>query len=292
MPSGGGRGGFSILGLIIAVGLMLLFGINPSVILNPGGGGEGMPRIELPRFDQPGTQTAPSQRTGFPFPAPGQSGQAVTNDDLKSFVSVVLADTEDVWQTVFQRLGRPYQAPQLVIFSGQTRSGCGVGLAQMGPFYCPLDQKVYIDFTFYEDLRRRFGAPGDFAQAYVIAHEVGHHAQTILGIAEKVQRARARMSEREGNQLQVRMELQADCFAGMWAHQADKTKQILEPGDIEEALRAASAIGDDRIQRETQGRVMPDSFTHGTSEQRMRWFKRGYDTGDVNACDTFNTDAL
>jgi uncharacterized protein len=204
----------------------------------------------------------------------------------------VLAGTEDVWTTVFQQGGSQYQPPRLVMFSGVTPTACGAGQAAMGPFYCPGDQKVYIDTSFYETMRRQLGAPGDFAQAYVVAHEVGHHVQNLMGLTEKMDQARRRVSEREYNALSVRLELQADCFAGIWAHHNHKNKAILEPGDVEEALNAAAAIGDDALQRKSQGQVVPDSFTHGTSEQRQRWFHKGLETGSVQACDTFNTRQL
>ena len=235
--------------------------------------------------------------TNFPIPGqqhgpPIEHPQTTSEDDLKRFVSVVLGDTEDVWRDIFARYGERYSDPKLVLFSGGVRSACGTGLAQMGPFYCPNDEKVYIDLDFYEELKNRFRAPGDFAQAYVIAHEIGHHVQKLLGIADQVEAARQRMGQAEGNALQVRMELQADCFAGIWANHAEETKNIIEPGDIEEALNAASAIGDDRIQKQTQGYVVPDAFTHGSSAQRVRWFKRGYESGKLDACDTFNADQL
>jgi len=207
-------------------------------------------------------------------------------------VSVVLQTTEEVWRQKFQQSGRTYQEPTLVLYRDGVTSRCGQGMAQMGPFYCPLDSRIYIDLSFYDDLRTRFRAPGDFAQAYVIAHEVGHHVQTQLGITEQVIRAKARSGGQQGNALQVRMELQADCLAGIWAHFAQRSMQIVEPGDIDEALNAAAAIGDDRIQRRTQGRVMPDTFTHGSSEQRQRWFKRGFDAGDFNSCNTFEASSL
>jgi predicted metalloprotease len=211
-------------------------------------------------------------------------------DELKQFVSVVLADTEDTWHDLFQQLDARYREPTLVLFSGTTRSACGLGQAAMGPFYCPEDQKVYIDLAFYDELRSQYGAPGDFAQAYVIAHEVGHHVQNLLGISDKVQSARQRVSKTQGNELSVRLELQADCLAGLWAHHADRTRNILEVGDAEEALRAAAAIGDDRLQKQARGYVTPDSFTHGSSEQRMRWFRRGLERGELAACDTFAAD--
>ena len=221
----------------------------------------------------------------------GGSAQVDTNaprDELSQFVGVVLADTEDVWHQVFRQMGRQYEEPKLVLFADQTRSGCGFASAASGPFYCPADRRVYIDLSFYRTLQQRFGAPGDFAQAYVIAHEVGHHVQTLLGISEQVQAARGRVSEAEYNRLSVKLELQADFFAGIWAHYAERAKGVVEPGDIEEALRAASAIGDDRLQRQSQGTVVPDSFTHGSSEQRVRWFRKGYETGDFRQGDTFS----
>jgi hypothetical protein len=189
-------------------------------------------------------------------------------------------------------MGRTYEEPNLVLFSGSVSSACGLASAAVGPFYCPADRNVYIDLSFYRDLQTRFGAPGDFAQAYVIAHEIGHHVQNLLGIAEKVQSQRGRVSETQANRLSVMMELQADCFSGVWTHHANRSRQILEEGDIEEALNAASSIGDDRIQRQSQGYVTPDSFTHGSSAQRMRWFKRGFDTGDVGQCNTFSAETL
>jgi hypothetical protein len=205
---------------------------------------------------------------------------------------VVLAETEDVWHDAFQKMGRTYQPPTLVLFSEAVQSACGMAGSAVGPFYCPSDQKVYLDFSFFEDLQTRFGASGDFAEAYVIAHEVGHHVQTLLGISRKVNELMSRVSPSERNKLSVRMELQADCFAGVWARQADESRQILEAGDIEEALNAASQIGDDRIQRRTQGHVVPDAFTHGSAAQRVRWFKLGFESGNPQACDTFNTDRL
>ena len=290
--SGGGRGGgIGIIGLLIILGLMFFFGVDPRVIMtggSPGGGEATYPDIRLPQERPDATN----------FPVPGQQGprverpQTTSEDDLKRFVSVVLADTEDVWRDLFARYGARYNDPKLVLFSGGVRSACGLGMAQMGPFYCPIDEKVYIDLDFYEDLKNRFKAPGDFAQAYVIAHEIGHHVQNLLGIAEQVEGLRRRLDETEANALQVRMELQADCFAGIWANRAEESRDIIEPGDIEEALRAASAIGDDRVQRQTQGYVVPDAFTHGSSEQRVRWFTRGYESGKLEVCDTFNADEL
>jgi predicted metalloprotease len=217
--------------------------------------------------------------------------QSSEEEELKQFVAVVLAKSEDVWQDVFRQNGRQYREPTLVLFTDQVRSACGIAGAAVGPFYCPRDEKVYIDLAFYEELRRQFSAPGDFAQAYVVAHEVGHHVQKLLGITDRVDAMQRQMGEREGNEMSVRLELQADFFAGMFARYV-QNQGLLEAGDVEEALRAASAVGDDKIQRRTTGYVVPDSFTHGTSEQRLRWFRRGYETGDMRQGDTFNTTNL
>jgi predicted metalloprotease len=272
------------------VGLMLVFGIDPSVLMQGGGSGGGarFPDITMPqqrpdatRFPQGGGQASDIQR-----PKTG------SDDDLKNFVAVVLATTEDSWEHIFKGFGQRYRDPKLVLFTGSVRSACGTGMAAMGPFYCPGDEKVYIDLDFYRELKNKFRAPGDFAQAYVIAHEVGHHVQNQLGIADKVSSARRRMGRAESNALQVRMELQADCFAGIWAHQMQADKGLIERGDIDEAIRAAGAIGDDHIQKRTQGYVVPDSFTHGSSAQRVRWFRRGYENGNLKLCDTFNSDNL
>jgi len=206
-------------------------------------------------------------------------------------VSVVLADTEDTWTEIFRAGGQTYQPPKLVLFTDVVRSACGMAQSAMGPFYCPMDQKVYIDLGFYRELRDRFQAPGDFAQAYVIAHEVGHHVQTLLGTSQQVAETRQRASQEQANALSVRLELQADCYAGVWAHNANRSRQILEEGDLEEGLNAAAAIGDDRIQRQTQGTVVPESFTHGSSKQRVTWFRRGFERGDPDACDTFGSGA-
>lgn len=240
--------------------VVLLLGGNPSDVLQTGDSGEGVP------------------------PA--------ADDSLAQFVSVVLADTEEVWADIFQRENQTYQNPQLVLFSGGVESACGFAQAAMGPFYCPTDHKVYIDLEFYRDLKSRLGAPGDFAQAYVIAHEVGHHVQSLLGISEQVQAREQSSSREDANALSVRLELQADCFAGVWANRAQRMWGILEPGDIEEALGAASAVGDDRLQSAATGQVVPESFTHGSSEQRMRWFQRGMSAGDPDQCDTFNTTSI
>jgi len=255
LPVVGGGLGMAVLALVV-----YLLGGDPRVVTNAP------------------TNRAPAEQA----PAPGAP------DPQADFVSVVLADTEDTWNAVFkERFGRSYPAPQLVLFTDAAESACGFAQAAMGPFYCPRDHRVYIDLAFYRELRERFHAPGDFAQAYVIAHEVGHHVQTLLGISDQVSTAQARSGNARANALSVRMELQADCYAGIWAHNAQRARNVVEPGDIEEALGAASAIGDDRIQRGTRGYVVPESFTHGTSAQRMGWFKRGYESGSLDACDTF-----
>lgn len=256
------------IGTLILVLVALYFGVDPSIILD-----------QAPTGVDPTVETRPAARSP-------------EEDQLAEFVSVVLADTEDTWHEIFRTQGETYVQPKLVLFTGAVNSACGFAEAAMGPFYCPADRKVYIDLSFYRDLKNRIGAPGDFAQAYVIAHEVGHHVQNLLGISDKVQTARRGMNETQGNQLSVRQELQADCLAGVWAHHADRARQILEKGDIEEALNAASAIGDDRLQQRSQGRIVPDSFTHGTSAQRVRWFRNGLETGDINQCNTFAADRL
>jgi predicted metalloprotease len=253
---GGGAGGIII--LIISV----LLGQNPLDYINVG---------DSPAYDQ--QQQQPTSEA--------ENQQA-------EFVKVVLKDTEDVWGKLFQERGETYQQPVLVLFTGGTQSGCGNATAATGPFYCPEDSKVYIDLSFYNDLQTRFGAPGDFAMAYVIAHEVGHHVQHLWGITDKVHGQRERLSEEENNKMSVKLELQADFLAGVWAHHAEELSKILEPGDIEEALQAANAIGDDRLQKQSQGYVVPDAFTHGTSAQRMHWFKKGFETGDIEQGDTFS----
>ncbi|NNE21959.1 MAG: zinc metallopeptidase [Rhizobiales bacterium] len=269
LPSGRRGGGIGIGGIIILLILSFVFGINPLDLLSGGGG-------SLP------------QQSQYQAPQPS-SGSAASNDEMKVFVSKVLGTTERTWQEIFSAQGKRYRAPKMVLFSGYVQSACGAAQSAMGPFYCPLDSKVYIDLSFYRDMRAKLGAPGDFAQAYVIAHEVGHHVQNLLGIAKKVTQARMRSSKAEGNALSVRMELQADCFSGVWAHD---NKRLLERGDIEEGLNAASAIGDDRLQKRQQGYVVPESFTHGSSAQRVRWFKRGLETGNIRSCDTFGASQL
>lgn len=284
-------GGMSVTTMLIVGAIMLLFGLNPLDLLR-GGGPAGFPDVpQMPRMDG-GRPTQTSQRTpdipGLPGgQRGGPSGAPVGNDEMKVFMSRVLADTEDVWSRVFQGFGKTYEAPRLVLFSRATQTACGTGQSAMGPFYCPLDRKIYVDLVFYEELKRRFQAPGDFAQAYVIAHEVGHHVQTVLGIADKVQELKSRYP-RDANQIQVRMELQADCLAGVWANLNHQLKNRLQPGDIEEGLNAASQIGDDMIQKRTQGHVVPDAFTHGSSAQRVRWFRKGFEAGQMQVCDTFN----
>jgi uncharacterized protein len=284
IPMGGG--GMSFTMMLIVGAVMLLLGMNPLDLLRgmaPGGGG-GI-QIPLPQGGQPGARTGDNP---FQLPGRGASAPAPADDQMGKFVSRVLADTEDVWGRAFKAFGKTYKEPQLVMFSGATRTACGTGQTAMGPFYCPNDQKVYIDLAFYEQLKRQFNAPGDFAQAYVIAHEVGHHVQTLLGIADKVQQMKERLDERQSNALQVRMELQADCLAGVWANLNEQLRPRLEQGDIEEALNAATQIGDDMIQRKTTGRIVPDAFTHGTAAQRVKWFKQGITTGNIQSCDTFN----
>lgn len=264
-----GRGGLAIgggLGTLAIALIAMLFGVDPGQFINPspeGGPGPGAP-----------TQQAPPK-----------------NDEMSQFVRRVLGSTETVWGEIFNRNGSSYREPRLVLFTGQVQSGCGRAGAEVGPFYCPADEKVYIDLSFYDDLRTRFRAPGDFAQAYVIAHEVGHHVQNLVGTSDKVTAMQQRASERQANQLSVMLELQADCYAGVWGYYAQR-RGVLEMGDLEEALGAASAIGDDRLQREAQGQVVPDSFTHGSSAQRTRWFKQGFDSGDMRRCDTFNAQSL
>ncbi|MEM9029854.1 MAG: neutral zinc metallopeptidase [Pseudomonadota bacterium] len=297
IPVGGRRGGFSLMTLLIVGALMLFFGINPLDLFRGGPTGGAPDYTQVPRMPgsertQPRPQAdARNRPLGFPSDRPG-SANVPARDELVTFIKRVLADTEDVWKREFRSLGRRYREPKLVIYTGSWPTACGRGQAAMGPFYCPADQKIYIDLSFYEQLKSRFNAPGDFAQAYVIAHEVGHHIQMLLGIVTQVQQMKARLSKTQANRVQVRMELQADCLAGVWAKLNDQLKNRLEPGDIEEGLNAASAIGDDMIQRRATGRVVPDAFTHGSSEQRVRWFKVGFDSGRMQACDTFSAQRL
>jgi uncharacterized protein len=262
------HGGLGTLVVILIVSW--LFGVNPVQLLQ-----------QMPQAGNPGAPVG--MQPGAPNLAQNQ---------LVKFVKVILADTEDVWNDQFNRMGRRYREPKLLLFNGSVQSACGFSSAAVGPFYCPEDEKVYFDLSFFEELQRRFHAPGDFAQAYVIAHEVGHHVQKLLGIMDKVDAQRRRLGRREANELSVRLELQADFLAGVWANHAQKMKQILEPGDLEEAIRAASAIGDDQLQKQAQGYVVPDAFTHGTSAQRVKWFRKGFETGDIRQGDTFNASDL
>jgi uncharacterized protein len=263
---GSGGGGRIVLGggigTVILVVLYLVLGGDPQALFN-------------------------SQQAQLPQSA--QYDSQAPRDEASKFVAVVLADTEDAWNEVFRQMGRRYEEPRLVLFTDLIQSGCGFASGATGPFYCPQDRRVYIDLGFFRQLQERLGAGGDFAEAYVIAHEVGHHVQNLLGITDRVQAARGRVSQSEYNQLSVRLELQADFLAGVWARYTDRVKHVVEAGDIEEAMRAASAVGDDRLQSRSRGYVVPDSFTHGTSEQRVRWFRRGYETGDLRQGDTFNT---
>lgn len=264
MTPQGGRGlkGGGIAVLLLAL-VGMYFGVDPAVILNTFQGGD------LPARQEAGVSSPEENK-------------------LADFVSVVLADTEDTWETLFRQAGGTYEKPKLVLFSGAVQSACGFAQAATGPFYCPADRKVYIDLGFYSELKNKLQAPGDFAQAYVIAHEIGHHVQNLLGISDQVQELRARLSQTEYNKVSVKLELQADCFAGVWAHHANRMRNILEPGDVEEALNAASMIGDDNLQKRAQGYVVPDSFTHGSSAQRVAWFQRGLKSGDIRNCNTFN----
>ncbi len=301
LPTGGGRG--PILGggrvsiwMLLIIGVVLWFmGINPLVLLGIDTGPtmeQSQPRAPAPggQAGNPGGGGQVATRT---TPAPGSTGAsgAQTADEMKRFVSVVLAETEDVWGELFKVAGQRYKDPTLVLFSGGVSSACGFASSASGPFYCPGDSKVYLDTEFFDQLDRRFGAPGDFAQAYVIAHEVGHHVQNQIGVLPKFNQMRQRMSQAEANAMSVRVELQADCFAGVWAHYTDQ-KGLLEAGDLDEALNAAQQIGDDTLQKRQQGYVVPESFNHGTSEQRARWFRTGFDTGRADACDTFNADRI
>ncbi len=273
----GAGGGFGFGGRSVGLGTIAIalvasyfLGVSPMTILNLLTGGSG----QISTVQQSSTHSAPA------------------SDQMTRFVSTVLADTEDTWTEIFRAQGSRYIQPRLVLFSGSTPTACGTGLSATGPFYCPGDQKIYIDLAFYRLMQQRFRVSGEFAQAYVIAHEVGHHVQHLMGISDKVEQTRRRMSETQANALSVRLELQADCFAGVWANHADQARSILEAGDVEAALTAASAIGDDALQRQSQGEVVPDSFTHGTSAQRVRWFKRGIESGKVSACNTFETRQL
>lgn len=265
-----GRGKTGGIGVIVIALAAMYFGVDPQLIMSLIGGGSS----------QTTTQADPNYQP------------SAAEQQLAQFTGVVLADTEDTWNPLFRQMGKQYQEPKLVLFTDAVRSACGHAQAAMGPFYCPGDNKVYIDLGFYKQLKTRHNAPGDFAQAYVIAHEVGHHVQNLLGTSGKVHQAQQRMSKEKGNQLSVMLELQADCFSGVWAHHTERAKQILEQGDIDEALTAASAIGDDRLQKQARGYATPESFTHGTSQQRVRWFKTGFSQGTVESCNTFEAARL
>ena len=255
-------------GVVVIALIAMFFGVDPRVILQEAGQGQA------PSGQQQAVPVDPVQ------------------DKLKDFVSVVLADTEDTWGEIFQRGGFTYEMPKLVLFTGAVRSACGLAQSAVGPFYCPGDRKVYIDLDFYKMLEKRFGAPGEFAKAYVVAHEIGHHVQNLLGISGKVHAAMERANRERANQLSVRQELQADCYAGIWANHANRSRHILEAGDVESGLNAAAAIGDDRLQKQTQGYVAPESFTHGSSAQRVQWFRRGLESGELSACDTFKAERV
>jgi predicted metalloprotease len=264
-------GGIGGLGAIIVLVVGLFLGIDPSTLLALLNGDQAQPQ-------QTDTQTVDGR--------PSQGSEA-GHDRTRQFVAVVLADTEDVWRQVFKSSGKTYVEPKLVLYTSQIASACGLASAASGPFYCPNDQKVYLDLSFFEEMRARFNAPGEFADAYVVAHEIGHHVQNSLGILKTAKSEEASSDRRGANAISVRVELQADCLAGFWAHRADRTKHIIEQGDVEAAMNAASAVGDDRLQRQSRGTVVPDSFTHGSSAQRVRWFKRGLESGDTRQCDTF-----
>nr|WP_217343648.1 neutral zinc metallopeptidase [Noviherbaspirillum sp. L7-7A]MBV0877710.1 zinc metallopeptidase [Noviherbaspirillum sp. L7-7A] len=273
---GGGGGGFGVGGASVGIGTVVIalvasyfFGVSPGTVINVLNGAGPGPEV-----------------------AQGPAKAPPADDREARFVSTVLADTEDTWTTIFQKAGQTYAKPRLVLFTGRTQTACGTGQTASGPFYCPGDRKIYIDLSFYRTMQQRFGVKGEFAQAYVIAHEVGHHVQNLMGIMDKVDQLRRNASQTQANALSVRVELQADCFAGVWAKNADKARSILESGDVESALNAATAIGDDALQKQAQGYVVPDSFTHGSSAQRVRWFRRGLESGQVSACNTFEARTL
>jgi hypothetical protein len=269
MVGGGGGGGLKFgIGTIIALVIAYFLGLDPRLIFGV---------MEATQQSSPAVPSQPAPAAGTPADAEGE------------FIARVLGDTEQTWGELFRAAGSQYEEPRLVLFTGQVQSGCGFASAASGPFYCPADRKLYIDLAFFRQLDREFGAPGDFAAAYVIAHEVGHHVQTVLGTSDKVRAAQARVGQAEANMYQVMMELQADCYAGVWAHHGNRSRQILEEGDLEEGLRAASAVGDDTIQKRSQGYVVPESWTHGSAQQRMAWFRRGLESGSVQSCDTFNS---
>ena len=281
------------LGLLVVVVLGLIFGVDPSTLLNFGGQMQTAPSsgvpggMGMPNADSGGGRLSGSMPEGF-----GADLSQGRRDELADFVSVVLADTEDTWNAIFRAGNARYREPKLVLFTHAVQSACGLSKSAMGPFYCPADEKVYIDLAFYDELKTKYRAPGDFAQAYVIAHEVGHHVQNLLGISDQVTRAERSGSKSEANRLSVMLELQADCFAGVWANHAQAARHILEQGDLEEGLNAAAQIGDDRMQKRSMGYAVPDSFTHGSSEQRVRWFRTGLTEGTLEACNTFEAKRL
>jgi predicted metalloprotease len=281
-------GGIGGIGAIIVIIVGLFLGVDPSTLMAVLSGDQ-LPQQTDTRMPQQPTDTQSVDNRGYGSSRPPEtrpeSGQG---DTTRHFVAVVLADTEDVWKQVFGTSGKTYVEPKLVLYTGHIASACGLASTASGPFYCPNDQKMYLDLSFFEEMKSRFHAPGEFAEAYVIAHEIGHHVQNSLGILQTAQREEARRDRRGANAISVRVELQADCLAGVWAHHADRMKHIIEQGDIEAALNAASAVGDDRLQREARGTVVPDAFTHGSSAQRVRWFKRGLESGNTRQCDTFS----
>jgi predicted metalloprotease len=291
---GGGGGGFPMriggLGAIVILIGGLLLGVDPATLMSLLNGDQPPQQTQQQagRQTQPGYDTGSGYDTGNGSSRPPQAEHQANRDDpLKRFVSVVLADTEDVWKQVFRTAGRTYEEPKLVLFTNRIDSACGMASTASGPFYCPNDQKVYLDLAFFEEMKNRFHAPGEFAEAYVIAHEIGHHVQNSLGILQEATNQRRRSDERRSNEISVRLELQADCLAGVWANHADRMKHIIEQGDVEAAMNAAAAVGDDRLQRQSRGVVVPDAFTHGSSAQRVRWFKQGLQTGSTKQCDTF-----
>ncbi len=298
---GGGGGGFNRgsmpvliggggLGTVAIIVIALLLGVDPSFLFQ-GGPVDAPPQQQQQQQQQ--RQPHIPQGKFDPGEARQPGSHASGDDDAqRRFAARVLATTEDTWGGLFQRQGQQYEAPRLVLFSGGTQGSCGMAQSAMGPFYCPRDRQVYLDLSFFQEMERKMGAPGDFARAYVIAHEVGHHVQNLMGIIPRVDAARRSQSEAQANALSVRLELQADCFAGVWANVTDRARHVLEPGDIEEAMNAAAAVGDDRLQQQGGGRVVPESFTHGSSAQRVRWFRQGYDSGDVRRCDTFSAERL
>ena len=283
-PSFGGSGGGGMLNLLPMV--FKLFGVKGVLLAVLAIGAYSLFTGNL------GTMIGGGDQAAVPRQQDGPVAENAAEKQMVAFTETILADTEDTWHALFRDLGGDYREPSLVLYRNATASSCGLGQAAMGPFYCPTDEKVYLDLAFFDELQTRFKAPGDFAQAYVIAHEIGHHVQTLLGVSDQVRKAKRGLTETQANQLSVRQELQADCLAGVWAHHADRSRQLLEAGDVDEGLRAASAIGDDRLQKQARGYVTPDSFTHGSSAQRVRWFRIGLEGGDIEACDAFAAASL